>query len=138
MTNQTQVSEIPAVKGGVVANLQIDGAMRAAEFYQRAFGAALAAARPVDDKGQTMHVHLYINGSSVMLSDPYPEYGHGLEKPQAFSLMLPVDDIEAAWKRAVDAGAQVAMPVAEMLWGDRYGELRDPFGVPWSMNQRKR
>ncbi len=94
MTNQTQVSEIPAVKGGVVANLQIDGAMRAAEFYQRAFGAALAAARPVDDKGQTMHVHLY--------------------------------------------GAQVAMPVAEMLWGDRYGELRDPFGVPWSMNQRKR
>ena len=68
-----------------VAYLKVDGAMKAAEFYQRAFGAELAAAHPVDDKGRTMHVHLYINGGSVMLSDAYPEYGHPFEKPQGFS-----------------------------------------------------
>ena len=85
-----------------------------------------------------MHVDLYINGSSVMLSDAYPEYGHALQKPQAFNLTLPVDDIDAWWKRAVDAGATVVMPVADMFWGDRYGQLRDPFGVLWAMNQPKR
>jgi PhnB protein len=135
MTTETKAA---AVKGGVVAYLQLDGAMKAAEFYKRAFAAELAAAHPVDDKGRTMHVHLYINGSSVMLGDAYPEYGHGLEKPQGFNLTLPVDDIDAWWQRAVAAGATVVMPVAEMFWGDRYGQLRDPFGVLWAMNQAKR
>ena len=64
-------------------------------FYQRAFGAELAFAYPPDDKGRTMHVHLYINGSSVMLGDAYPEHGCALEKPQGFNIMLPVDDIDA-------------------------------------------
>jgi uncharacterized glyoxalase superfamily protein PhnB len=61
-----------------------------------------------------------------------------LEKPQGFNLMLPVDDIDARFQRAVDAGATVVMPVADMFWGDRYGQLRDPFGVTWAMNQGKR
>jgi PhnB protein len=135
MTTETKA---PAVKGGVVAYLQVDGAMKAAEFYQRAFAAELAAAHPVDDKVRTMHVHLYINGSSVMLSDAYPEHGHGLEKPQGFNLTLPVDDIDAWWKGAIAAGATAVMPVTEMFWGDRYGQLRDPFGVLWAMNQPKR
>src|ERR1700739_1849710 len=83
------------VKGGPVAYLTVDGAMKAAEFYQRAFGAEIAAAHPVDDKGRTMHVHLYINGASLMLGDAYPEHGHPLTAPQAFTLTLPVDDIQA-------------------------------------------
>ncbi len=127
----------PPTKGGLIPYLQLDGAMKAADFYQRAFGAEVAAAHPVDDKGRTMHVHLYINGSSLMMGDAYPEHGHPLEKPQAFNLTLQVDDIDAWWKRAVDAGAEVVMPVADMFWGDRYGQLRDPFGVIWAMNQPK-
>ena len=123
------------VKGGVVAYLQVDGALRAAEFYQRAFGATQALAYPPDDKGRTMHVHLYVNGSSVMLGDPFPEHGCALEKPQGFNLTLMVDDIEAAWQRAIDAGATPVMPPADMFWGDRYAQLRDPFGVLWAMNQ---
>ena len=130
-----QPSKAPTVKGGVVAYLQIDGANKAAAFYQRAFGAEIAAAHPEDDKGRTMHVHVYINGSSVMLSDPFPEQGCALEKPQGFSMMLPVDDIEAWWNRAVEAGAEIVMPYQEMFWGDLYGQLRDPFGVTWAMNQ---
>jgi PhnB protein len=136
-TNETQPSVLPAVKGGVTPYLTVDGAMKAADFYQRAFGAELAAAHPVDDQGRTMHVHLYINGSSVMLSDAYPEHGHPLQKPQAFNLTLQVDDIDAWWRRAIAAGAIAVMPVAEMFWGDRYGQLRDPFGILWAMNEPK-
>jgi uncharacterized glyoxalase superfamily protein PhnB len=44
-----------------------------------------------------------------------------------------VDDVDAWWKRAVQAGAEVLMPVSEMFWGDRYGQLRDPFGIKWSI-----
>jgi PhnB protein len=134
----TTANTNPTVKGGAIAYLQVDGAMKAADFYQRAFGAELAAAHPVDGKGRTMHVHLYVNGSSVMLSDAYPEHGHPLEKPQGFSMMLTVDDADAWCKRAVEAGAESVMPVSEMFWGDRYGQVRDPFGVLWGMNQPKR
>lgn len=142
MTSETpKTNDAPAaaeVKGGLVAYLTVDGAMKAAAFYERAFGASVAAAYPVDDQGRTMHVHLHVNGSSLMLSDAYPEHGHPLTSPQAFSLMLLVDDIDAAFAHAVEAGAQAIMPPAEMFWGDRYGQLRDPFGVVWSMNQLKR
>lgn len=81
-----------------------------------------------------MHIHLHINGSSIMLSDPYPEYGQPLQNPQGYSLQLVVDDIDTRWKRALDAGAEVVMPVELMFWGDRPGQLRDPFGVIWAMN----
>jgi PhnB protein len=131
------VSKPPPVKGGVVPYLVVDGAMKAAEFYQRAFGAETVFAHPADDKGRTMHVHLYINGNSVMLSDAFPEHGCALETPQGFNVTLPVDDIDARFQRAVEAGATVVMPVADMFWGDRYGQLRDPFGVLWAMNQAK-
>jgi PhnB protein len=123
------------VRGGLTAYLQVDGAAKASEFYQRAFGATEVARHPLDEKGRTMHVHLYVNGSSLMLGDAYPEYGHPLQTPQAFNLTLQVDDIDAWWSRAIAAGATVVMPVQEMFWGARYGTLRDPFGVLWSMNQ---
>lgn len=126
----------PDVLGGVIAYLQVDGAAAASEFYQRAFGAKEVARHPLDDQGRTMHIHLYINGSSVMLADFYPEHGYPAVKPQAFTLNLDVKDIDTWFQRAVDAGAEVTLPVQVMFWGDRYGQLRDPFGVNWSMNQR--
>lgn len=123
----------PEVLGGVVPYLNVDGAGKAAEFYKRAFGAKEVARHPADEQGRTMHIHLHINGGSVMLGDPYPEYGHGLKAPQAFTLHMQVDDLDAWWRRAVEAGAEVAMPLQVMFWGDRYGQLRDPFGVIWSL-----
>jgi len=68
---QRKSPEAPQVKGGLVPYLEVDGAVRAAEFYQKAFGATLVALHPVDEHGRTMHVHLYINGSSLMLSDAF-------------------------------------------------------------------
>lgn len=134
---EQQYPAMPEVLGGLVTYLQVDGASKAAEFYVKAFGAKEVYRHPVDDKGRTMHIHLYVNGSSLMLSDSYPEYGHPAETPQAFNLTLQVKDIDSWWKRAVDAGATVVMPVQEMFWGARYGQLRDPFGVLWSMNEQK-
>jgi PhnB protein len=123
----------PQVLGGVAPYLSVSSATAASDFYQRAFAAREVSRYPVDDKGRTMHIHLYINGGSVMLSDPYPEYGHPLKDPQSFSLHLQVDDVDTAWNRAVEAGAEVIMPLEVQFWGDRYGQLRDPFGVTWSI-----
>ena len=131
MTDQPQM---PPVKGGVVAYLAVDGAVKASELYKKAFNADVAMVDPPDGKGRTMHVHLYINGSSVMLSDFFPEQGHAKVAPQGFSLMLKVDDADTWFDRAVKAGMTAAMPVQNMFWGDRYGQLKDEFGVIWAVN----
>jgi PhnB protein len=125
------MAQNPQVKGGVVPYLMLDGAIRAAEFYRNALAAEVAATNPPDDKGRTMHVHVYINGASVMLSDPYPEHGHPLRTPAAFNIMLPVQDVDFWYARAIDAGCAAAMPPSNMFWGDRYGQVKDPFGVVW-------
>ena len=83
-----------------------------------------------------MHAHLYINGSSVMLSDPYPEHGCPFVPLAGFSLMIMTPKIDADYQKAVDAGCTAIMPPADMFWGDRYGQLKDPFGVTWAMNQQ--
>ena len=121
-----------AIKGGVVAYLNLDGAIRAGEFYNKAFAAEQVFLHPVDDKGRTMHLHLLINGSSVMLSDPYPEHGCGYVPAAGFSLILPVKDVDAWWQRAVDAGCTGNMQPQDMFWGDRYAQAKDPFGVLWA------
>ena len=132
---KTPVNLIAPVLGGLTPYLQVEGASAASDFYQRAFGGVEVAKHPVDAKGRTMHIHLHINRSSLMLSDPYPEHGYAAQKPQAFNLTLQVDNIDAWWKRAIDAGCTQVMPVEQMFWGDRYGQMRDPFGVLWSMNE---
>ena len=135
MDQQTQTAgSNPQVLGGIVPYLTVNGAVKAAEFYKRAFGAEEVARHPVDDKGRTMHLHLHLNGASLMLADAYPEHGSELQQPQAFNLFLPVKDVDAAWQRAVDAGAEITLPLQLMFWGDRYGQLRDPFGVAWAFN----
>jgi uncharacterized glyoxalase superfamily protein PhnB len=123
----------PEILGGLVPYLMVDGAIKAAAFYGRAFGAKEVGRHPPDEQGRTMHVHLHVNGGSLMMSDAYPEHGHPLKPPQAFNLLLRVDDVEAWWKRAVEAGAEIVMPLDDMFWGDRYGQLRDPFGVTWAL-----
>jgi len=134
-TSKSQPAKQPDVLGGIVPYLLLDGASKAAEFYGRAFGAREVFRHPNDDKGRTMHIHLYINGGSLMLSDAYPEHGHPHQPAQGYTLHLKVDDVDSWWQRAVDAGAEVVLPLQKMFWGDRYGQLKDPFGVLWSMGQ---
>ncbi len=125
----------PQVLGGIVPYLSLDGASRAAAFYARAFDAREVFRHPTDEEGRTLHIHLYINGGSLMLADPYPEHGHPHRPAQGYTLHLKVDDVDAWWQRAVDAGADVVLPLQKMFWGDRYGQVRDPVGVLWSLGQ---
>ena len=123
-------------KGGVVAYLCVEGAQKASDFYQKAFGATQAHIYPPDEQGRTMHIHLYINGSSLMLCDAYPEHGQPHRPAQGYTmqLILQAGNIDSWWSRAVDAGCEIESPLQEMFWGDRWGSLRDPFGVNWAMN----
>lgn len=133
--SEANCQERPTALGGVVAYLALDGALKAAEFYKRAFGAEQVFAYPPDEQGRTMHVHLHLNGSSVMLSDFFPEHGFEKVAPQAFTMQLILgDDIDAWWQRAVDAGCEVVTPLQVMFWGDRWGQVKDPFGIVWGMN----
>lgn len=132
---EVQTPAAAPVKGGLVAYVNLEGAAKAAAFYQKAFAATIAAQMPPDEKGRTMHIHLYVNGSSLMLSDFYPEHGHTVVAPAGFGLTLMVTDIEADFERAVAAGCAPIQPPEKMFWGDTYARLRDPFGVLWAMNQ---
>jgi len=133
------VSDSPAPKAetkcGLVAYLAVENSVKVAEFYKKAFGAEVAAMQPVDEQGRTMHIHLYVNGASLMLGDFYPEHGHQVVKPQGFSLTFMSKDIQKDFQRAVDAGCTVTMPVQQMFWGDYYGSLKDPFGFDWALDQ---
>jgi PhnB protein len=134
----SEALEMPApveVKGAVVAYLAIDGAIKAANLYEKALGATIASTMPVDDKGRCMHVHLYINGQSVMLGDFFPEQGFSPVAPAAFNLMLMVDDVDAWFKRAAAAGFETITAPTMMFWGDYYAMMKDSFGVTWALNQ---
>lgn len=131
-----RVKAIPEGYRTVTPQVTVRGADQAIEFYKRAFGAKLQM-RMVGPDGRTiMHAELKIGDSMVFLSDEFP--GMGGRSPQSLggttgSLHLYVKNVDAAFKRAVAAGAQVKMPVTDMFWGDRYGTLVDPFGHEWGL-----
>lgn len=118
---------------GVTPYVNVDHAAEASDFYQRAFGAEEMARIPAEDGKRLIHCHLKINGGDFMLSDCFEEMTGKFQESRCFTMHLQVDDVDAAWKRAVDAGAQVTMPLEVQFWGDKYGQLRDPFGVYWSL-----
>lgn len=131
-----QNNQAPAVLSGLCAYTFPSDASAASAFYQKAFGAEEVARMPAEDGKRLMHCHLHLNGSSLMMSDVFPEHGFPLEKPAAFSLHLHIKhDIQAWWDRAVAAGCTIVLPLQVMFWGDTYGQLKDPFGVSWSMGQ---
>ena len=128
--------DIPHVKlTGVVPYINLDGAGAASDFYQKAFGAQELMRLPADDGKRVMHCCLKINDGHLMISDCFPEHGVTYQRSGSYTMHLQVSDIDAWFQRAADAGAEVTMPVQLMFWGDRYGQLRDPFGVTWSMGQ---
>jgi uncharacterized glyoxalase superfamily protein PhnB len=120
---------------GVVPYINVEGAAAASEFYQRAFAAKELFRMPAQDGQRLMHCHLEINGGSLMLSDCFPEMGMPHQPSNSFTMHLNVQGVQDWWDRAVEAGAEVVSPLQVMFWGDRYGQLRDRFGVNWSMGE---
>lgn len=126
------------VRGSVVPYLWVEGAIEASRFYEKAFAATVAHIFPPDETGRTMHVHLYINGSSLIFSDRYPEHVTACEAPAGFSLVLQVEDVDASFIRAISMGCSGGMSPADMAWGDRFAQVKDPFGVVWAFVGPKR
>ena len=129
MTDQPKLS-------GVMPHLICKDAAGAIAFYKRAFGATETMRLP-DKNGMLMHAAIMVNGGTVMLMDEYLDYGARSPKTiggTSVVLHLSVPDVDAAVGKAVAEGATVIMPVDDMFWGDRYGEIEDPFGHRWSIS----
>lgn len=124
---------------GVIPHLVVSSSVEAIEFYQAAFGAEEVCRIPAPDGKRTMHAAILIDGQQVMLADDFPEYcGGKSHTPEALggssvTLHRYVDDCDAAIARAEKAGATVKMPATDMFWGDRYGQITDPFGHVWAL-----
>jgi uncharacterized glyoxalase superfamily protein PhnB len=121
----------------VTPHLVIDGAADAIAFYKRAFGAeelCCMACPGTDGQPRVGHAAIRIGTSIIFLADECPEAGALAPKGSSpVTIHLYVDDADATFSRAVEAGARAIMPPAEMFWGDRYGKLVDPFGHCWSI-----
>lgn len=126
---------IPEGMRSLTPHLVCADAVQAIEFYKQAFG-AVEAMKLLAPNGQLVHAGLRIGDSMLMLAEECPEWGSLGPKslngsPVVIHLMVP--DVDAAVAQAVAAGATITMPVADMFWGDRYGQLLDPFGHRWSI-----
>jgi PhnB protein len=120
-------------------HLFVSNAAAAIEFYKKAFGAEEVGRHAAPDGKRIMHAALRVNGATLMLCDDFPEFRDGKRStPEALGgspvvLHLQVKDADASFNQAVAAGAKVAMPLADQFWGDRYGQVIDPFGHTWSI-----
>ncbi len=116
-------------------------AKAAIDFYQRAFGAIVRDVSYVPGGEQVMNAQLVFGDSVLMLNDEFPDYGSFAPQPGEkipVTIHITSKDIDNDFQRAVDAGAEVRMPLADMFWGDRYGSVQCPFGYNWSMGQKMR
>jgi len=131
---------IPEGYHTITPYMTVRNAAGAIEFYKQAFGAIEKGVMKGPD-GKIMHAELRIGDSLFMLADEFPEFGS--LSPQStggtgMGLHIYAEDVDAAFDRAVKAGAVVEMPVGDMFWGDRYGKLVDPYGHKWSIATHKR
>ena len=108
-------------------------AKEALDFYAKAFGAVIVEQNAAEDGERLMQASLKINDGWLMLSDEFPEHGFKAQPPASVTMHLAVDDADRWFSRAVEAGCTVRMPIADMFWGDRYGQVSDPFGHNWSV-----
>ncbi len=124
----------------ITPHIVVQGAERAAAFYGEAFDAEELTRIPIPD-GRLMSVQLRIGDGMLHVADEFPEMGV-LAPPSvdgtAVVLALRVLDAEAVFARAVVAGATVRQPLADMFWGERHGQLDDPFGHRWNVGQHLR
>ena len=130
-----KVKSIPDEYRGATPYLCVRGAATAIDFYKNAFGAR-EVMRIAMGEGKIGHAELRVGDAPFMLADEFPEMNCRGPKSiggSPVTIHMFVDDVDAAFDKAVEAGAEVTMPLADMFWGDRYGILTDPFGHSWSI-----
>jgi uncharacterized glyoxalase superfamily protein PhnB len=134
------VDPIPEGLRSVTPILIVNGAAEAIEWYKSALGAEEIFRMHGPDGKAVVHARIRVGDSTIALSDEFPQ--SEVKSPRSAKaatggLMLYVADADAVFKRAVEAGATVKMPMNDMFWGDRMGNLADPFGHFWSIATRK-
>jgi PhnB protein len=128
---------VPRGFHSVTPSITVAGASKAIDFYKKALGAEELMRFPGPD-GKIMHAEIKIGDSIIMLTDEMPEQGSRGPKligGTPVSFFIYGENVDAAWKRAVGAGAKEIMPLADQFWGDRTGCLEDPFGHHWWLAQ---
>ncbi len=126
----------------VTPHLTIRECEKALAFYEKAFGAQVLEKSP-GPSGKIMHALVKIGDSVLMMADEFPEMGEGpSSSPKTLggtsvTLNIYCPDADAWYDRAVKAGAEARMPPADMFWGDRYSQVRDPFGHSWAIATRQ-
>src|SRR5262245_19186625 len=138
MTNA--VKWVPEGMHSLTPHLVVAGAAEAIEFYKKAFGAVELTRMPAPG-GELMHAALRIGNSVIMLVDEMPQWkslGPLALKGTPITLHHYVPDVDATIAQAAAAGAKVTMPAADMFWGDRYGQVEDPFGHRWAIATHQR
>jgi PhnB protein len=125
---------IPAGYHTITSHLVVKNAVKAIDFYKKALGAK-EIARMEMGPGKIGHAELQIGDSRLMLNDEFPDHGKLAPPAQGsgVTLHLYVPDVDAAFDRAIKAGATSTMKPADMFWGDRYGTFKDPFGHSWGI-----
>ena len=129
------VKPIPEGYSTISPSLAVDDAAKAIDFYKNAFGAT-ERMRMDAPGGKVAHAELQVGDSVLMLGDTMPQSTARAPKELGGTsavLMLYVEDADAFVQRALDAGATVTMPLADMFWGDRFGQIADPFGHQWAV-----
>ena len=119
-------------------SLTVRGCAEAIAFYQRALGAQVVMRFDSPDGKSVWHAHLRIGDSDLFLGDEMPGQGPpapSAEKPAPGTLWVSSPNCDAAYRKAVDAGAKSTMAPEDMFWGDRVGSVTDPFGYSWSFAQ---
>ena len=125
---------IPEGYRSVNVILTVDDAARAIDFYKKAFGAEEISRLPMGDK--IGHAELQIGDTRIMLNDEFPDQGNLSPKSRggtSTGLIIYTQDVDSAFKQAIDAGGTQTMAVEDQFWGDRMGGLTDPFGHKWSI-----
>jgi len=127
------VSPIPKGYHTITAQLSVEGAGQAIEFYKKAFGAEVVDQAPDPSGKKIWHAALRIGDSMIFVNDVFPEMG-GAQSHS--SQWLYVGDVDAAYKRATEAGAKSLVAPADMFWGDRMAHVADAFGQKWTLATR--
>ena len=132
-----KVKGVPDGTHSITAHLIVNDGQKAVEWYKNAFGGTVAGVHLTPD-GKVMHAEVKLGDSRIMLADEFPGFGCGSPKTLGGSpvvLNLYSEDVDSLFNQAVAAGATVTMPLANQLWGDRYGQITDPFGHRWALGQ---
>jgi PhnB protein len=130
---------IPDGYRSVTPSLAFKNTQAAIDFYKKAFGATVVDSFANPMGRGIMHAVMKIGDSFVMLGDEMPQSQSAESMGGSpISMYIYVTDVDAAFEKAVSAGATVVYPVGEMFWGDRAGNLKDPFGYQWMIGTHKR